>query len=553
MATLVKTSLSDTLAATGAQVLSDAADLDFYAHDIYARGADLAAVVRPADKHQLAAAIKAATGAGHAVIPRGGGMSYTGGYSSDTPDAVLFDLTQMDRVLDIDPVSMTVTVEPGCTWATLREALAPHGLRTPMWGTLSGLKATVGGAMSQNGIFWGTGRHGSAVQSCTALEVVLADGTLLKLGKAHTRPYGPDLAGLFLADTGALGIKAEITLRLVPEAKCHGYASFAFDTHEQWFAAITEIERQGLATECFGFDPFLNAIRMKRDSLAGDARQLVGMMRKQGGFLKGLKEGAKVVAAGRDFLKDANFSLHVLAEGRVQAAADGDIAAARDIVAQAGGREVENTIPKIIRANPFGPLNSILGPDGERWAPIHGLVSHGQAQACFDALLALFADHADAMDALGLHYGTLIAAVGGGGTLIEPCLYWPDARNPVIEATIEAGASEESAEAGRQCPGMGADAKAESRHRRYLRRARCGAFPDRADLSAARQPRPARRCAAAIGEARCRSARPDESRLAGVVSGARHCGSRRRRGNPERHTPTVLDCFATLAMTETRP
>lgn len=437
MATLTNTILEDALHATGAEVLADEATLDFYAHDIYSRGADLAAVVRPSDKHQLAAAVKAATNAGHAVAPRGGGMSYTGGYTQGSAGTVLFDLAGMDRVIEVDDVSMTVTVEAGCTWAALRERLAPHGLRTPMWGTLSGLKATIGGGMSQNGIFWGTGRHGTAVESCTALEVVLADGTLLATGKHHARPYGPDLTGLFLGDTGALGIKATVTLKLIHEADFHAYASFAFDDAAGWFAAASEIERRGIATECFGFDPYLNAIRMKRDSLTSDAKQLVGMMKKQGGVFKALKEGAKVVAAGRDFLKDANFSLHVLAEGRIQAAADADIGLAREIVAMHGGREVENTIPKIIRANPFGPLNSILGPEGERWAPIHGLLSHGRAKECFAAFEALFAENAKEMEQLGVHYGTLVATVGGAGVVIEPCLYWPDQRNPLIEDTIE--------------------------------------------------------------------------------------------------------------------
>ena len=437
MATLTRNSLADALRAAGAEVLEDAASLDFYAHDIFDRGADLAAVVRPDDKHQLAACVKAATEAGHPVIPRGGGMSYTGGYTADAPGAALFDLANMNRILEVNAADMTVTVEAGCTWAALHARLAPEGLRTPMWGTLSGLKATVGGGMSQNGIFWGTGRHGTAVQSCTALEVVLADGTLMEVGKRFARPYGPDLAGLFLADTGALGIKATVTLKLVREAAANAYASFAFDTPEEVFAAASEIERAGIATECFGFDPFLNAIRMKRDSLASDARQLVGMMKRQGGVLKALKEGVKVIAAGRDFLKDANYSLHVLAEGRIQAAADADIESARRIVIEAGGREVENTIPKIIRANPFGPLNSILGPEGERWAPIHGLLPHSRAPACYEAFRKLFADNAAEMERLGVHYGTLIAAVGGAGMVIEPCLYWPGARNPVIEHTIE--------------------------------------------------------------------------------------------------------------------
>lgn len=437
MATAAEITLADALRSSGAEVLTDEASLDFYAHDIYDRGLDLAAVVRPNDKHELAAAVAAATRAGHPVIPRGGGMSYTGGYTADTPGAVLFDLKNMNRILEVNDTDMFVTVEPGCTWAALYERLSHHKLRTPFWGTLSGLNATVGGGMSQNGMFWGSGKYGSIVQSCNALEVVLADGALLSVGKHFMRPYGPDMTGLFLADTGALGIKAEITLRLIPEANAHGYASFAFDEYAGYVGAMSDIERAGLATECFGFDPKLNAIRMQRESMASDAKALVGMMKKQGSVLGALKEGVKVVTAGRNFLKDAKFSLHVLAEGRIQAAADADIEGARQIVAAHGGREVENTIPKIVRANPFGPLNSVLGPEGQRWAPIHGLVPHGKAKECHAAIEALFDDRREEMDALGIHTGTLCGAVGGAGLIIEPCLYWPDARNPVIEDTIE--------------------------------------------------------------------------------------------------------------------
>lgn len=440
MASLAATtnSLIDTLAASGAEVLADAAALNFYAHDVFDRGADLAAVVRPADTAQLAAAVAAATRAGHAVVARGGGMSYTGGYTQSAPGAVLIDTARMDSILDINAADMKVTVEAGCSWAKLYGALKPLGLRTPFWGTLSGLKATVGGGMSQNCLFWGSARHGSGPQSCLSLEVVLADGTIMKTGSDVARPYGPDLTGLFLADTGALGIKATITLRLVREAAAHGYASFTFDTHQDALGALAEIERAGVATEIFGFDPNLNAIRMKRDSLASDAKALVGMMKAQGSVLKALKEGAKVVVSGRDFIKQASYSLHVLTEARQQAAADADIAEARRIALAHGGAETENTIPKIIRANPFGPLNSMLGPEGERWAPVHGIVAHSRAVACHEAILALFAARKTDMDALGIHTGTLMTALGGQGTLIEPCLYWPDASNPLIDATVEA-------------------------------------------------------------------------------------------------------------------
>jgi FAD/FMN-containing dehydrogenase len=425
------------IAAGGAELLTDPATLDYFAHDVFERGADLVAVVRPRDKHALASAVGAATAAGFAVIPRGGGMSYTGGYTSPHRNAVLFDLGAMDRILDINEADMTVTVEPGVTWAKLYEALKPRGLRTPFWGTLSGLYATVGGGMSQNGMFWGSGRHGAAVNSCVSLEVVLADGSIAHTGKDFIRGYGPDLTGLFLADTGAMGMKAAITLRLVPEARAHGYASFLFDSQAQVIAAMSEMDRRGLASELFGFDPRLNAIRMKRDSITSDFKQLTGMMKAQGSVFKALKEGAKVVAAGRNFLDEARFSLHILTEGRIAAAADADLAEARAICLENGGSETDNTIPKIVRANPFVEPNSMLGPNGERWAPIHGLLPHSKAVACYDAVEAFLDSHRAKMDALAMHTGTLFAVCGSAGVIIEPCIYWPGERNPFIEDKVE--------------------------------------------------------------------------------------------------------------------
>ncbi|APG61660.1 hypothetical protein LPB140_01070 [Sphingorhabdus lutea] len=440
MTTNIRNSLSNALYDSGVEVKNDAASLQFFAHDICDCGGELAAIITPKNIDELAKAVKAAHNEGAYIVPRGGGMSYTGGYTPKADGAVMVDLSQMDRILEIDEEDMTVTVEAGCTWAILYEALKPLGLRTPFWGTLSGLKASIGGGMSQNAIFWGTGRYGSAVNSCISMQVVLANGDILQTGNGKARPYGPDLTGIFLADTGALAIKAAITLRLIKEAKAHGFASFTFDHHHQFLAAMSDIIRADISTECFGFDPRLNAIRMQRDSLSSDVKALAGMMKAQKSIFGALKEGAKVIAAGRNFLKDAQFSMHVLAEGRIQAAADADIAAARAIAQKYGGAEVENSIPKIIRANPFGPLNSILGPQGERWLPIHGLLPHSRAKPCYDAIEEFFSQNSAEMEKFGIYYGTLIAAVGGingAGVVIEPCLYWPDERNPLIEKTVE--------------------------------------------------------------------------------------------------------------------
>lgn len=438
MATLARpTPLEAIVAAAGADaVLTDAAALELAGQDVFSHGPAPLCVLQPASVEALAAGIAAATAQGLAVVPRGGAMSYTSGYLADAPGAVLVDLALLDRIVAIDAVDMRVTVEAGCTWASLYEALKPLGLRTPLWGTLSGIRATVGGGMSQNGLFWGA-RAGSIAPTALSFDVVLADGSIVTTGSETLRPFGPDVTGMFAADCGAMGIKARVTMPLVREAAAFAYGSFAFETPAQFTAATSEIARAGLASESFGFDPFLQAQRMKRDSLTSDARALVGMMKAQGGFWKGLKEGAKVVAAGRSFLDDARFSIHCIAEGRTQPAADADMAAIRAIVAAHGGREVENTIPKVLRANPFPPVNSMLGPSGERWVPVHGIVRHSHALATIDAIIALFEANADAMDRLGVGAGYMFLTVGTTGFLIEPVFYWPDAQAALHKQAVE--------------------------------------------------------------------------------------------------------------------
>lgn len=436
MATLSRPELPQALReAAGAALATDDATLELHAHDVFGEGARPFGVFRPTSAEQLQRGIAAATTEGIAIVPRGGGMSYTGGYLLDCP-AMLVDTAGLDRIVAVDETDMTATVEAGCTWDALHRRLKPLGLRAKVWGTLSGLRATVGGGMSQNGLFWG-GRDGSLVDAALSFDVVLADGTLLTTGKPFFRPYGPDLTGLFAADCGALGVKARVTLRLVRDGPAFGYASFAFDEAAGFLVAMSAVAREGLAAESFGFDPFLQSQRMKRDSLASDAKSLVTMMKAQKSVFSALKEGARVVAAGRSFLEGASFSLHTVAEARNHASADADIAAISAIAAQHGGRAVENTIPKILRANPFPPPNSMVGPNGERWVPVHGFLPHSKLAEAVAGIERVFAANAAAMAEKSVESGAMFAAVSASACLIEPVFFWPDSLNPLHREAVE--------------------------------------------------------------------------------------------------------------------
>jgi len=435
----------------GAEAVSADDDVRaFMSQDIWAVGETAVAVLTPRTVDEMAEVVRVAHERGLILNPRGGGMSYTKGYTPDRENVAILDLSKMDGIVEINEADMTVTVQAGCTWQTLYEALASKGLRTPFWGPLSGISSTIGGGLSQNNAFFGASLYGGSVQSVTSLTVVLADGTVIKTGtagmkgaKPFYRFYGPDLTGLFLGDAGALAFKAEATLRLIPLPESEDWASFEWplgpEGRDAWANCMAEMGRLGLACELFAFDPNLQRVRMKRASLLSDAGALKNVITKQkGGLLKGLKEGAKVALAGRGFMDDVAYSIHWVIEGHCDGEVSAKMQTLKAIAEKHGGKMIENSIPKIIRANPFTPLNNILGPQGERWVPIHGIVSMGDGPACLKAIDEMFGGMSERFDALEVQYGYLLTTLQNQGYLVEPVFIWPEELFPIHEATVEA-------------------------------------------------------------------------------------------------------------------
>lgn len=430
----------------GSEHMSDDKALrELFSQDIWAVGETADFVISPENTQQLSNAVKLAARENVRLNPRGGGMSYTKGYIPSKDNTAILDFTRMNKILEINADDRYVTVQAGVTWEQLYTALKPLGLRTPFWGPLSGISSTIGGGISQNNAFFGAGTHGTSTESVTSITVVLADGTIVKTGTAGSkgakpfyRHYGPDLTGLFMGDAGALAFKAEITLRLIPLPQCESSASFEFDKKDEWVKTQVEMGRLGLACELFGFDPNLQAVRMKRASLIADVKSLKNVITKQkGGLIKGLKEGAKVALAGRSYMDDVAYSVHFMVEGHSDAEVKAKIDTLKSLAKKHGGEEIENSIPKIMRANPFGPLNNILGPQGERWVPIHGIVAMGDGQACLADIEALFASMKDRFEQHEIITGYLLTTMSTNGFLIEPVFIWPEEIHPIHEKTVD--------------------------------------------------------------------------------------------------------------------
>ncbi len=418
------------VAAVGAAaVRDDASTLEFMGTDVYHASGRPALVVRPTSVAALQAAVRACAAAGVAMVPRSGGASYTDGYLYAKGGHVLFDCSGLDQV-EIDLPNGMVTAGPGVSWAALRTKLAAVGMRTPFWGPFSGLVATVGGSVSQNAISHGSGAYGTSAQSVLSMDVVLASGELLTTcGSQATRNYGPDLTGLFTGDCGALGIKAAIRLPLIAKRDGFEALSFAFDDFANYHAAARAAALEAIDEENFGVDLALSQGQIARQEGVGQkARVAAEVMRAAPSKLAGLKQLASMAVSGESAMRSGEWMHHYLIEGVDAAEAAAKAKRLREIMAKYG-KEIPNSVPGFVHTLPFAPLTNVLGPKGERWVPLHGVLRHEDVVGFHIALTAFYATREADMERLGIWTGGMFETVGSAGFLYEIAMYWPDERH----------------------------------------------------------------------------------------------------------------------------
>jgi FAD/FMN-containing dehydrogenase len=169
----------------------------------------------------------------------------------------------------------------------------------------------------------------------------------------------------------------------------------------------------------------------KRDVNAREGLEyLAGVVKSGSSMFRGLKDAARIAAAGQRFAESAGYLVHATVDEMFDAAADAKIKAIDDLCTAAGGVATEPSVPRALRGLPFSYPNRILGLKGERWVPTNALVPHSRAPA----MLAAFQEFMQRNDAVikkyGFEYGIIFFAVGNNTLCIEPLLYWPDVRLP---------------------------------------------------------------------------------------------------------------------------
>lgn len=236
--------LAELAALLGPRLSRARSDLDQHgASETWFEPAPPDAVAYPASTAEVAAIVAICAAHRVPIIPWGAGTSLEG-HALALRGGISLDMGRMNRILAVHEGDMQAVVQPGLTREALNTDLRATGLFFPVD---PGANASLGGMAATRASGTTTVRYGSMRDNVRALEVVLADGRVIRTGsRAAKSAAGYDLTALMLGSEGTLGIITELTLRLhgVPEAV--SAAVCAFDSLETAVETVMAVSQLGL-------------------------------------------------------------------------------------------------------------------------------------------------------------------------------------------------------------------------------------------------------------------------------------------------------------------
>ncbi|MFQ5578120.1 MAG: FAD-binding oxidoreductase, partial [Anaerolineae bacterium] len=185
------------------------------------------AVVWPRTPAEVSAILRHANNARLPVTPWGAGTSLEGN-PIPVQGGIVLSLARMNQILTVHPTDFQVTVQPGVLYKDMNRQLARHGL---FFAPDPGANASIGGMVANNAAGIRTVKYGATKDNVLALEVVKANGEILRTGSRSVKQSAEyDLTRLFVGSEGTLGIVTETTLKLAPLPEHFSAVTAAFPT-----------------------------------------------------------------------------------------------------------------------------------------------------------------------------------------------------------------------------------------------------------------------------------------------------------------------------------
>ncbi|MCY3768390.1 MAG: FAD-binding oxidoreductase [Gammaproteobacteria bacterium] len=176
---------------------------------------DCMGVVFPGSTEEVSRVIRFCAAHGMAMVPQGGNTGAMGGTVS-TPEQLIVNLQRLDRIVEVDRVNQTMTVQAGCILANIQEAAKDAGLLFPLSLGAQG-SCQIGGNIATNAGGINVLQYGNTRDLVLGIEVVLADGRVWQgLNRLRKNNTGYDLRHLFIGSEGTLGIITAAVLKLFP-------------------------------------------------------------------------------------------------------------------------------------------------------------------------------------------------------------------------------------------------------------------------------------------------------------------------------------------------
>jgi alkyldihydroxyacetonephosphate synthase len=188
-------------------------------------------VVHPESAEEISAILKVAGRHRVPVVPWGGGSGTQGG-AAPIYGGILLDLKRLDKILDINENSLTVTAQAGVIGSVLEMALNGRGLTLPHYPS-SANAATVGGYVAARGSGVISTKYGKAEDLVLSIGAVLPDGTIINTPPVPSHASGPMLMNLLIGSEGTMAVITEVTFQIerLPESRVFGAVLFD-DLHD---------------------------------------------------------------------------------------------------------------------------------------------------------------------------------------------------------------------------------------------------------------------------------------------------------------------------------